>query len=56
MEATGQPTNLQEKKAKMNQALEMLKERRSIRAYTSQPVAREVLEDIVDFGDWRRLR
>jgi nitroreductase len=34
----------------MNQALEMLKERRSIRAYTSQPVAREVLEDIVDFG------
>jgi nitroreductase len=34
----------------MNQALEMLKERRSIRAYSSQPVAREVLEDIVDFG------
>jgi nitroreductase len=34
----------------MNQILEMLKERRSIRAYTSQPVAREVLEDIVDFG------
>jgi nitroreductase len=34
----------------MNQALELLKERRSIRAYTSQPVAREVLEDIVDFG------
>lgn len=34
----------------MNHVLELLKERRSIRAYTSQPVAREVLEDIVDFG------
>jgi nitroreductase len=35
---------------KMIEALELLKQRRSIRAYTDQPVAREVLEDIVDFG------
>jgi nitroreductase len=34
----------------MNEGLKLLKERRSIRAYTDQPVAREVLEDIVDFG------
>jgi nitroreductase len=34
----------------MNEVLESLKKRRSIRAYTEQPVAREVLEDIVDFG------
>ncbi len=34
----------------MNEALENLKKRRSIRTYTDQPVAREVLEDIVDFG------
>jgi nitroreductase len=34
----------------MNEVLEFLKKRRSIRAYTEQPVAREVLEDIVDFG------
>jgi nitroreductase len=34
----------------MNEALENLKKRRSIRAYTDQPVAREVLEDIVDFA------
>jgi nitroreductase len=34
----------------MNEMLEFLKKRRSIRAYTEQPVAREVLEDIVDFG------
>jgi nitroreductase len=34
----------------MNEVLKLLKERRSIRAYTDQPVAREVLEDIVDFG------
>ncbi len=34
----------------MNEGLQLLKERRSIRAYTGQPVAREVLEDIVDFG------
>jgi nitroreductase len=43
------PMNLQEKD-EMNEALELLKQRRSIRAYTDQPVAREVLEDIVDFG------
>jgi nitroreductase len=34
----------------MNEVLEFLKKRRSSRAYTEQPVAREVLEDIVDFG------
>jgi nitroreductase len=34
----------------MNEALEILKKRRSIRAYTDQPVSREILEDIVDFG------
>jgi nitroreductase len=34
----------------MNKGLELLKERRSIRAYTNQPVGREVLEDIVDFA------
>ncbi|MDR3725719.1 MAG: nitroreductase family protein [Terracidiphilus sp.] len=34
----------------MNEVLENLKKRRSIRAYTDQPVAREVLEDIVDFA------
>jgi nitroreductase len=31
-------------------AIETLKTRRSIRAYTGEPVAREVLEDIVDCG------
>lgn len=34
----------------MLEALESLKQRRSIRAYTDQPVAREVVEDIVDFA------
>jgi len=31
-------------------AIETLKTRRSIRAYTAEPVAREVIEDIVDCG------
>ena len=31
-------------------AIETLKTRRSIRAYTADPVAREVIEDIVDCG------
>jgi nitroreductase len=43
-------SNLREKNLKVNRILESLKERRSIRAYTSQPVAREILEDIVDFA------
>ena len=34
----------------MNETLENLKQRRSVRAYTDRPVARQVLEDIVDFG------
>ncbi|MGA2673377.1 MAG: nitroreductase family protein [Terracidiphilus sp.] len=34
----------------MSKELELLKERRSVRAYTSQPVEREILEDIVDFA------
>ena len=31
-------------------AIEVLKTRRSIRSYTSQPIAREVIEDLIDCG------
>jgi len=35
-------------------AIEAIKGRRSVRRYLPDPVPREVIEDIVNCGDWRR--
>ena len=36
----------------MNEAIGAIKKRRSVRAYTSDPVPREMIEAIIDAGNW----